>query len=217
MCGWKSLSGATRTTNKLEFHEKLQELRKQRGLTQEELAEHLYVSRTAVSKWESGRGYPNIESLKAIGKFFSVSIDDLLSSDQVLDLAEADNREREGHLRDLVFGLLDCSAVLLLFLPFLGQTAEGVIQGVSLLQLTGIASYQRTAYFVCVIGQVLTGVLLLSLQNCRRKVWQGNKYKLSFLLNGAGMLLFVVGLQPYAAVFLFLFLVIKALLLMKLP
>ena len=201
----------------MEFHEKLQELRKQRGLTQEELAEHLYVSRTAVSKWESGRGYPNIESLKAIGKFFSVSVDDLLSSDQVLDLAEADHREREGHLRDLVFGLLDCSAVLLLFLPFLGQTAEGVIQGVSLLQLTGIASYQRTAYFVCVIGQVLIGVLLLSLQNCRQKVWQGNKYKLSFLLNGAGMLLFVVGLQPYAAVFLFLFLVIKALLLMKLP
>ena len=55
----------------MEFNEKLQELRKQRGLTREELAEGLYVSRTAVSKWESGRGVPNIESLKAISKFFS--------------------------------------------------------------------------------------------------------------------------------------------------
>ena len=39
----------------MEFHEKLQQLRKQRGLTQEDLAAQLYVSRTAVSKWESGR------------------------------------------------------------------------------------------------------------------------------------------------------------------
>ena len=220
MSGWMSLIGAMRTKSNpqpMEFNEKLQELRRQRGLTQEELAEHLYVSRTAVSKWESGRGYPNIESLKAVGKFFSVSIDDLLSSDQVLDLAEADHKEREGHLRDLVFGLLDCSAVLLLFLPFLGQTVDGVVQGVSLLQLTEAASYLRTAYFVCVIGLVVTGFLLLAFQSLHQKVWQKNKYKLSFLFNGAGTILFIVGLQPYAAVFLFLFLVIKALLLMKLP
>ena len=39
-----------------------------------------YVSRTAISKWESGKGYPNIESLKCISKFFSVTIDELLSA-----------------------------------------------------------------------------------------------------------------------------------------
>ena len=50
----------------MEFNEKLQELRKKKGLTQEELADILFVSRTAVSKWESGRGYPNIESLRDI-------------------------------------------------------------------------------------------------------------------------------------------------------
>lgn len=45
----------------MELSEKLQELRKEKGLTQEELAEALFVSRTAISKWESGRGVPNIE------------------------------------------------------------------------------------------------------------------------------------------------------------
>ena len=54
----------------MEFNEKLQELRKNKGLTQEELAQILYVSRTAISKWESGRGFPNIESLKSISKYF---------------------------------------------------------------------------------------------------------------------------------------------------
>lgn len=57
----------------MEFNEKLQELRKQKGLTQEQLAEVLYVSRTAISKWESGRGYPSIDSLKEISKEFMFS------------------------------------------------------------------------------------------------------------------------------------------------
>ena len=50
----------------MEFNEKLQKLRKEQNLTQEELAEKLFVSRTAISKWESGRGYPSIDSLKVI-------------------------------------------------------------------------------------------------------------------------------------------------------
>ena len=56
----------------MEFNEKLQELRKARSLTQEELAEAVFVSRTAVSKWESGRGYPSIDSLKELSRFFRV-------------------------------------------------------------------------------------------------------------------------------------------------
>ena len=91
----------------MEFNEKLQELRKQKGLTQEELAEALFVSRTAVSKWESGRGYPNIESLKAISKFFRVTVDELLSGEELLTIAEADTKAKETHFRDLIFGLLD--------------------------------------------------------------------------------------------------------------
>ena len=53
----------------MEFNEKLQELRKGKKLTQEELAQDLFVSRTAISKWESGRGYPSIDSLKEISRY----------------------------------------------------------------------------------------------------------------------------------------------------
>ena len=79
----------------MEFHEKLQELRKSRGLTQEELAEALFVSRTAISKWESGRGYPSIDSLKEISRYFSVSIDDLLSGEQLIIIAEKENKSNQ--------------------------------------------------------------------------------------------------------------------------
>ena len=103
----------------MEFKEKLQELRKQKGITQEDLAEALYVSRTAISKWESGRGYPNIESLKAISKFFGVTIDVLLSGEELLDVAENDSKQKETHIRNILFGLLDISVLILFFLPFL--------------------------------------------------------------------------------------------------
>ena len=199
----------------MEFNEKLQELRKQKGLTQEELAEALFVSRTAISKWESGRGYPNIDSLKAIAKFFGITIDELLSGDELLTIAEEDTKQKEKHFRDLVYGLLDCSIAMFFFLPFFGQTVDGILQEVPLLSLTQIAPYMKTAYFALVIGMIIWGVLTLALQNCSQAFWTENKSKLSIVFNGVGVLLFIISLQPYAAAFLFIFLVIKVLMLVK--
>ena len=199
----------------MEFHEKLQELRKRKGLTQEELAEALYVSRTAISKWESGRGYPNIDSLKAIAKFFSVTIDELLSGEEVLTIAEEDQRQKESILRDMVFGLLDLSVAMFFFVPFFGQKAEGYAQAVSLLFLTEIAPYLKAAYFVMVIGMVAFGISTLVLQNYRGAFWTRNKSTLSLLINTATALLFIISSQPYAAAFVFLFLVIKVAMLIK--
>lgn len=135
----------------MELSEKLQELRKEKGLTQEELAEALFVSRTAISKWESGRGVPNIESLKAISKFFSVSIDELLSGEEILKIADEDNKQKEKHTRDLVFGLLDCSLIMFLFLPFFGQKGDEIIKEVSLLFADRYpAVYQNTVFNYCI-------------------------------------------------------------------
>lgn len=199
----------------MEFNEKLQELRKQKSLTQEELAEALYVSRTAISKWESGRGYPNIDSLKAISKYFSVSLDELLSGDEIITIAEEDSKQKEKHFRDVVFGLLDCSVVMFLFLPFFGQRMNNVIQGVSLLSLTEIESYVKIPYLIIVFALILWGILGLAFQNCTSKLWVQNKDKISLGLSSVGAILFMLSRQPYAAVFTFLFLVIKALMLIK--
>lgn len=199
----------------MEFGEKLQALRKSRNLTQEALAEQLYVSRTAISKWESGRGYPSIDSLKAIAGYFSVSLDELLSSDAILTIAEADQKRLERRSRALVFGLLDCSAGLLLFLPFFGERTGAAVRAVSLLSLAPAEACIKPILFTAVILLMLCGIAALALQNVGPVIWQRGKDRLSLGLSTASVLLFIACTQPYAAVFTFALLIIKALLLIK--
>lgn len=66
----------------MKFNEKLMKLRKEKGMTQEELAFELGVSRQSVSKWELGECEPDISKLKEISKLFQVSIDFLLLDDE---------------------------------------------------------------------------------------------------------------------------------------
>lgn len=101
----------------MEFNEKLQELRKARGLTQEELAEALFVSRTAISKWESGRGYPSIDSLKQIANYFSISIDELLSGERLITIAENENRTNLKNMGNMLFGVVDIFSFIMIILP----------------------------------------------------------------------------------------------------
>jgi transcriptional regulator with XRE-family HTH domain len=191
----------------MEFNEKLQELRKQKGITQEELAEALFVSRTAVSKWESGRGYPNIDSLKALAKFFSVTVDELLSGDELLVVAEEDNKQKENRFRSLVFSLIDISALLLFFLPFFREGTYGVIKEVPLVSLYLVSPYIKAIYIAVVIAIALIGILNF-IPKLRLNL-------LSLVFSVIGVLLFIVSPQPYAAAFLFVFLVIKAVMLIK--
>lgn len=199
----------------MEFSEKLRELRKQRNLTQEELAKALFVSRTAISKWESGRGYPSIDSLKAIAAYFSLSVDELLSSKELIHIAETDSLNKSNAMHDLVFGLLDCSTALLIFLPFFGRKTEGIVYQMSLLSLTGMQDYIKAAFWVAVSLTILWGIAMLALQNYRGKGWMKAKRIGSLAISAMDSVLFIITLQPNAAVFSFMHLLIKGILILK--
>lgn len=199
----------------MEFNQRLQELRKQRGLTQEELAEALYVSRTAVSKWESGRGYPNIDSLKAVAKFFHVTIDELLSSDEALSIAEENTRQTERKYFDLVFGLIDLSAILLLFLPLFAEGGDGIVRSVSLISLSGLQPYIKITYLIFIALTAVLGATTLAMQSSPVAFWESIKLKLSLALGVVLVLIFTVTSHPYAAVFAFTLLLIKAIMLIN--
>ncbi|TDF94410.1 helix-turn-helix domain-containing protein [Paenibacillus piri] len=66
------------------FGEKLKSERKNKGWSQEELAEKLFVSRQSVSKWENGQNYPSIEIIIKVSDLFGLTIDELLRSDEEL-------------------------------------------------------------------------------------------------------------------------------------
>ena len=72
------------------FSEKLQLIRKNKGLTQEELAEKLDISRQAVAKWESGQAYPDISNLIQISNLFNVTVDYLVRDQECMVNCAAD-------------------------------------------------------------------------------------------------------------------------------
>ena len=66
----------------LGFNNKLKELRKEKNISQEQLAKELNISRQAISKWESGKAYPDIDNLILLRKIFGVSLDELIMEEE---------------------------------------------------------------------------------------------------------------------------------------
>ena len=144
-----------------------------------------------------------------------MTVDELLSTDEVLTIAEEDSRRKEKHFRDLMYGLLDLCIAMLLFLPFFADKTEEVVRSVSLIALDGVQPYLKIAYFAIVVLSIAIGILTLTLQNCQATAWVKSKTTISLALGAILVLLFMISSQPYAAVFAFVLLVIKALMLIK--
>ena len=199
----------------MEFHEKLQELRKSRGLTQEELAEDLYVSRTAISKWESGRGYPSIDSLKEISKYFSVTIDDLLSGEKLLSIAEKENRLNLRNLCDLLIGVMDLSSLLLIVLPLYPNQVNGFIYSVNLLSYTQITSIRHLFYWIIFVLLLVVGMTKVWLAKSGAERSNQIVTGVSMVLSILGVLFLAITRDVYALSIMFMLLVMKGVLLLK--
>ena len=198
----------------MEFNEKLQELRKGRSLTQEELAEALFVSRTAVSKWESGRGYPGIDSLKEISRFFSVSIDELICPEEILTAAESDKKAFLDRWIPLICGTLDLLPVILLFIPLFGN-GEGTPSAVSLTALDGISPWIRTVFLVITGLTVLNGLSGIVISQLDRPVWNRHRLVTGIILSIAGTAVFMITRQPYAGIIYLAVLIMKGFLIAR--
>ena len=198
----------------MEFNEKLQELRKSRSLTQEELAEALFVSRTAISKWESGRGYPSLDSLKEISKFFSVSIDDLICSEEIISAAEDEKKECIDKYVSLICSTLDILPVLLLLMPVFGNGTDSP-SSVSLYAITGISAWIKTVFALLIGVTILNGICGVIISHFDRPVWNHHRFVTGIVLSAIGATVFMLTRQPYAGIIYLIILVVKGLLIGK--
>jgi transcriptional regulator with XRE-family HTH domain len=196
------------------FPEKLKKLRKDRKLTQEQLAEQLFVSRTAISKWESDRGYPNIDSLKAISKFFSVSIDELLLSDELIEICENESNTRIMHIKSIVFAILDIMAFLMLFLPLFKEETNGIFLSVNLLALKSTMPYMKIIYIsiICLCGIFGIINLIYTLSNNEKYI---SDFKNISLCLSITLILLFLSQAPYATMFALFIMIFKGFLLIS--
>jgi len=143
--------------------EKSYQLRKKSGLSQEQLAEQLNVSRQAISKWESGSAFPESEKLIIISKYFGVSVDYLLKDD-VEDDAKTENSE-VGKNPKMLVGLIICMAgivsmILWGLFSILRPEASNQMSESSMITIDGNGIF----LILCVVAVIAGACLLLKSQ-----------------------------------------------------
>lgn len=195
----------------MELGEKIKALRIERGLTQEQLAAKLYVSRTAVSKWETGGGTPNLDSLQALARLFEVSVDDLLSAGDLIVLARDERRSSARSDGMLSFGLVDLLAAAFAFLPLYGVDDGGFVR------MANLADYGASVDFgasfavmaAAVVSLMFVGAveILLAAAGSRRAA--RIVALVGFAVQALAVVLFASTMQPYATTLMFALLLAK--------
>lgn len=197
----------------MELSEKIQKLRKERGMTQEQFAERLFVSRTAVSKWETGRGMPSMESLQQIAKLGGITLDELLRAEEVITIAENENKERLCRFSSILDGIMNLTSVLGILLPLYRAEADGMIYTVPLYQ------YQNrfaVIYWLLPLAIAVCGALQLLIRRSEQDALKQKLVTVSTVLYVFTVFLLILSRQTYPALLFFVLLLLKiAVFLMK--
>lgn len=190
----------------MELSDKILALRKQCGWTQEQFAEKLFVTRTAVSKWETGRGVPSMESLKMIAGICGVTLDDLLCSEELFKVAKEENRKNLGRHAFLFDGVLNLTAVLGLLLPIYKMRMNDVFVSVPLANFDGWLS---ACYWLFSLSFVFLGILQTIVFRGDARVLKKLLLIFGFVLSVCAVLVCILSSQPYPAVLYFALFLLK--------
>ena len=127
------------------FGEKLKKLRTDNNLTQEQLADKIFVTRTAISKWETDKGYPSIDSLKQLSNLFQISIDDLISDDDIENKKLLDEKNAKK-MYFIAVAFLGCTVLFTLLAYFLKLLSLNVFSASFVVLYVVFAFFSKPQY-----------------------------------------------------------------------
>lgn len=196
----------------MELCKKIKKIRNDNKLTQEQFAEKMLVSRTAVSKWENGTCYPSIDSLKYMSKTFNISLDKLLSNEEILEIIKTENQSNISKYNGLLFCLLDIVRIIFIFLPLYSYKTNDFIYSVSLFNSNDLGTTLKIIFMLIYIMFLVLGIIELILN------YKGNKIfinKISLFLDVISIFILLFTKQPYVIALMFVVFIIKIILLIK--
>ena len=130
----------------LTIGERIKKYRNEKGLTQEELSKILLVSRSAISNWEIGRNYPDLDSIVLLSDIFEISLDELLKEDNTM-VTKISKEQKRGKLnKKLVVYLLGVIVFLLLTIGFILYQTTDFNQYISTKIVSNVELTEETAY-----------------------------------------------------------------------
>lgn len=151
----------------MDFGQKLKNLRIDNGLTQEQLAEKIFVTRTAISKWETGKGYPGIDSLKAISSLFHISIDELISEADIENKQKQDNKNAKIMyciaIAFLVITVLFTLLTYFLQIPYLGIVSMVGMIAYLVFALLSKPKYKRIEARKIIVPYVIARIVIFTI------------------------------------------------------
>ena len=194
----------------MELSKKIKQIRNDNKLTQEQFAEKMLVSRTAVSKWENGTCYPSIDSLKYMSLIFNISLDKLLSSEEILEIAKIENQSNISKYNGLLFCLLDIVRIIFIFLPLYSYKTNDFIYSVSLLNSNDLGTTLKIIFMLIFIMFLILGIIELIFN------FIGNNRlinKISMFLDVISIFVLLFTKQPYLIALMFVIFIIKIIML----
>ena len=194
----------------MELCKKIRKIRTDNKLTQEQFAEKMLVSRTAVSKWENGTCYPSIDSLKYMSKIFNISLDKLLSSEEILEIAKTENQSNMSKYNGLLFCLLDIVRIIFIFLPLYSYKTTDFVYSVSLFNSNDLGTMLKIVFMLIFIMFLFLGIIEL-IFNYKRN--NGVINKISLFLDAISIFILLFTKQPYVIALMFVIFIIKTIML----